>query len=75
MTLEVKVENGYIGYDSNQKSDHASSREKLTEGQLKITADLQGRLQVKRNGEPFSDHSELSEFLLTPVFEYLRKNR
>lgn len=72
--LTVKVENGYITYKRLWKFDHPSSKEEV-EGQFMITSDLQGRLQVKRNGEPFADHSELSELLLTPVFEYIRKTR
>jgi hypothetical protein len=72
--LMVKVENGYITYKRLWKFDHPSFMEEV-EGQFIITSDLQGRLQVKRNGEPFADHSELSQLLLTPVFEYIRKTR
>jgi len=71
--LEVSLRNGHIGYSRKFMFDHLSS-EGTDEGQLRIVSDLQGRLQVKRNGEPFKDHSELSRFLLMPVFEYLRKN-
>jgi len=72
--LEVTVQNGYIAYSRQVKSDRVSSEE-TKEGQLRIVSDLQGRLQVKHNGEPFKDHAALSKFLLLPVFEYLRKNQ
>lgn len=72
--LEVSMQNGYIGYCRKFQFDHVSSEE-IEESQLRIVSDLQGRLQVKRNGKPFKDHAELSKFLLMPVFEYLRKNR
>ncbi len=68
------MQNGYIAYSRQVKSDRVSSEE-TKEGQLRIVSDLQGRLQVKHNGEPFKDHAALSKFLLLPVFEYLRKNQ
>ena len=73
--LNVTLGNGYIEYVCKSKFDHASSFDPEATGQLIITSDLQGRLQVRRNGEPYADHSELSEFLLTPVFEYTKRNR
>jgi hypothetical protein len=72
--LKVKAENGYITYSLQRQFDHASKLEE-TKGAFLITSDLQGRLQVRKNGEPFKNHSELSQLLLLPVFEYIRQNR
>ncbi|MGD0127890.1 MAG: hypothetical protein ABSF46_21210 [Terriglobia bacterium] len=72
--LKVTLEEVYIAYVRRWKFDDASDYEE-EKGQFTVTSDLQGRLQVRKNGKPFNDHAELSKFLLIPVFEYLKENR
>jgi hypothetical protein len=72
--LRVTLEEASIAYVRQWKFDHASEAEE-EKGSFLITSDLQGRLQVKKNGKTFKDHAELSRLLLVPVFEYVRENR
>jgi len=69
VTLEVTLSLLCVHYAYTFQADHASDSE-TKEGDLLMSADLQGRVQLKKNGKPFTDHSETSEFLLTPLFDY-----
>jgi hypothetical protein len=43
-------------------------------GQISLVSDLDGNIQGRANGDLLKDYSEMSEFLLTPVFDYLREH-
>ena len=68
MRLNVVLINYGYAFEKDGRSSPGDT------GSLKICADLEGNLQVYRDGEPFateSDFSEVSEFLLRPLLKHI----
>lgn len=65
--LTVTLRDAVIDYEymvSKEKNHREMAR-----GTFTIFADLQGRVRTIRDGRPYCDVSEMSEFLLRPVFD------
>ncbi len=67
VTLIVRLRDIFIEYESTviKEIEHKET----TRGTFRIVADLQGRAHATLDGEPYCDVSEISEFLLRPVFD------
>jgi hypothetical protein len=68
-TLEVRLEQLFLNYQYHFKSDHISAATEAS-GALRISSDVEGRIQVIHEGEPITEISEISEVLLTPLFKF-----
>jgi hypothetical protein len=74
--LAVTLSGPTIQYTRSSRIDRSQAdfREDDT-GQISLVSDLDGNIQGRANGDLLEDYSEMSEFLLTPVFDYLREDR
>lgn len=71
--LEVWSNSPTIYYTFSCRVDR--SQEDFPEGdtrQIALVSDLSGNIQARGNGKLFKDFPEISEFLLTPVFDCIR---
>lgn len=67
--LEVELSIVLIKYTYFFRSKEKKIEQKP--GALRIDADLHGEIRVRRNGETFTDESEVSEFLLRPLLDFV----
>jgi hypothetical protein len=60
----------YYRYSCRVDRSQAEMKEVPT-GMISLRSDLEGNLSARINGKLTADHSQISEFLLTPVFDCL----
>jgi len=74
--LTVTLSGPTIRYTRSSRIDRSQMdfREDET-GQISLVSDLDGNIQGRANGDLLADFSEASEFLLTPVFNFLKMHR
>jgi hypothetical protein len=68
--LTVSLNLIFIEYAYWFRESHADDKRQRS-GQLRILSNPSGGVQVFKNGEAYKDESDVSKFLLTPVFEYV----
>jgi len=71
VTAVVKLSSGIITCKYSYNEDSTSGKTEK-EQKIIIVSDGHGQVQAKSNGKTFIDHSEVSEFLLMPILEFLR---
>jgi hypothetical protein len=68
--VQVELMRIMIRYTHSFSPDRRKNSESK-EGVLRICSDLEGRIQIYRNGNAFADESEVSEFLLKPLLVFV----
>lgn len=66
-SLVVKLRDNFLDYETCVIKDQ--NHKDTVRGSFRIAADIRGRIYAVRDCEPYSDVSEISEFLLRPVFD------
>lgn len=69
ITLRVELRDVIIRCRYTYRHDETSTQEEKKHS-LRIAASSDGRVQIYRNGSPYSDESDVSQLLLEPVFYY-----
>jgi hypothetical protein len=70
VTLDVMLEGVTIECRYGFKPDDTSEK-KSKIARFRLCVDLLGNIYVKRNGDVYTDASEISEAILRPVFDFL----
>ena len=71
--LEVLLNGPTIEYVFSCRVDRSQAEfQEDKRGQISLDSDLSGNVQARVNGRLLADDSELSEFLLTPLFNCLK---